>query len=420
VFVSRSTSSSLLRAVIASLVVGSLVGAGPIAQAQSPQIRFTVGTIGNAPPGIGAWEVTSICGSSVNVFTSSIASGPFTFSVAAPSGVATCDFEVRPKGPKPTVVYSLAARVGSTRLATTSTPQPDGTILTRLAGFPSVPPGDLTLLPYAEATIVVEMGRGENVPPGQRFEVNLACDKGGTKETFTLGVGERYVPQPGFDFAGTNCLVTQLTSVGSVVTYTDNSNLVDDRRVVLVSRDTSCPDPRVGGAALLNTNCWTGVLISNGFPAPTTTTVAPVTSTLPVVVVPASTSTTPPTVLSTTAPTGTSPTTTRGPVDPTSTVGSSVVPSSAPPRSFPTPADDGPVVSGFAFRDSNRNGRRDSSEPALTNARIQLVDAKGRVVRSVLGGVYRFDGFLPGRYTVRMAVRSGRSWRVVTTLRITA
>jgi hypothetical protein len=418
VFVSRSTSSSLLRAVVATLVVGLLVGAGPIARAQSPQIRFTVGTIGDRPPGIAAWEVTSICGSSVNTFTSSITAGPFTFSVAAPSGVATCDFQVRPKGPVPTIVYSLVARVGSSTLTTTTTPQPDGTILTGLAGFPSVPPGDLQLFPRPAAAIVIEMGRGENVPPGQRFEINLACDKGGTKENFTLGVGERYVPQPVFDAIGTNCLVTQLTAIGSTVSYTDNSNLIDDRRVALVGRDTSCPDPQTSGGALFSTNCWSGVLISNSFPAPTTTTtVPPVSTTLPVLVVPVAPSTTSPAVPPTSGPPATAATTTSAPVGPTSTVGSSVVPPLTT-TSFPTPPVGRGVISGVAFRDTNRNGRRDGSEQVLRNARIQLVDSTGRLVRSGIGGAYRFEGLAPGRYTVRIATKSGRFWRVVTTLRI--
>lgn len=61
-------------------------------------------------------------------------------------------------------------------------------------------------------------------------------------------------------------------------------------------------------------------------------------------------------------------------------------------------------LSGFVYHDASNDGRRGANEEPIANVKIELVNASGVVVavtQTGNNGAYRFDGVLPGTYTIR-------------------
>ncbi len=125
------------------------------------------------------------------------------------------------------------------------------------------------------------------------YEISVACDKGGPKDTFLLK--DRQSKVYSNLVAGTNCLVTETRSDGAVASYSDNSgdNTTDGR--VTVKRVASCGTaPTVGAPTVAlpggptipvpvttADNCDAHVIITNNYNVveTTTTTAAPAATT---------------------------------------------------------------------------------------------------------------------------------------------
>jgi hypothetical protein len=111
------------------------------------------------------------------------------------------------------------------------------------------------------------------------YEVSVACDQGGPRETFLLKDRQSRVYRG--IAAGTNCLVTETRSDGATATYADNSGEnTTDGRVVIRQTQQGCIDPNLSttsGSALATAkpDCVASVIITNSY---TTTTVAPSTT----------------------------------------------------------------------------------------------------------------------------------------------
>ena len=125
------------------------------------------------------------------------------------------------------------------------------------------------------------------------YEISVACDKGGPKDTFLLK--DRQSKVYSNLIAGTNCLVTETRSDGAVASYSDNSgdNTTDGR--VTIKRVASCGTANTVGAptvalpggptipvpVLTGDNCDAHVIITNNYNVveTTTTTAAPAATT---------------------------------------------------------------------------------------------------------------------------------------------
>ena len=125
------------------------------------------------------------------------------------------------------------------------------------------------------------------------YEISVACDKGGPKDTFLLK--DRQSKVYSNLVAGTNCLITETRSDGAVASYSDNSgdNTTDGR--VTIKRVNSCGTASTVGAptvalpggptipvpVLTGDNCDASVIITNNYNVvdTTTTTAAAATTT---------------------------------------------------------------------------------------------------------------------------------------------
>ncbi len=75
------------------------------------------------------------------------------------------------------------------------------------------------------------------------YEISVACDQGGPRETFLLKDRQSRIYRN--INAGTNCLVTETRSDGAVASYADNSgDNTTDGRVVIRQTQQGCVDPR--------------------------------------------------------------------------------------------------------------------------------------------------------------------------------
>jgi hypothetical protein len=136
------------------------------------------------------------------------------------------------------------------------------------------------------------------------YEISVACDKGGPKDTFLLK--DRQSKVYSNLVSGTNCLITETRSDGAVASYSDNSgdNTTDGR--VTIKRVASCGTASTVGAptvalpggptipvpVVTGDNCDASVIITNNYnvvdtttttAAATATTVAPATTAAPAV-----------------------------------------------------------------------------------------------------------------------------------------
>ncbi len=110
------------------------------------------------------------------------------------------------------------------------------------------------------------------------FEVSVACDKGGPKDTFLLK--DRQSKVYNNIQVGTNCLVTETRSDGAVASYSDNSgDNTTDGRVTIKARNNGCAaagSPTAsapGGPTPVSTfnECFANVIITNNYNPPATT-----------------------------------------------------------------------------------------------------------------------------------------------------
>lgn len=117
------------------------------------------------------------------------------------------------------------------------------------------------------------------------FEISVACDKGGPKDTFLLK--DRQSKWYSNIAVGTNCLVTETRSDGAIASYSDNSgdNTTDGR--VTIKSTVGCAAPGAptaaapGGPSPVTTVnvCDANVIVTNDYnPPATTTTAAPATT----------------------------------------------------------------------------------------------------------------------------------------------
>jgi hypothetical protein len=112
------------------------------------------------------------------------------------------------------------------------------------------------------------------------YEISVACDKGGPKETFSLK--DRQTKVYSNIASGTNCLVTETRSDGATASYTDNSgDNTTDGRVTIRQRTSGAAIPQLNGGALaIDPNTVASVIVTNSYIPATTvaTTAAPTTA----------------------------------------------------------------------------------------------------------------------------------------------
>ena len=110
------------------------------------------------------------------------------------------------------------------------------------------------------------------------FEISVACDKGGPKDTFLLK--DRQSKVYNNIQVGTNCLVTETRSDGAVASYADNSgDNTTDGRVTIKARNNGCAaagsptSAAPGGPTPVNTfnECFANVIVTNNYNPPPTT-----------------------------------------------------------------------------------------------------------------------------------------------------
>jgi Domain of unknown function (DUF5979) len=105
------------------------------------------------------------------------------------------------------------------------------------------------------------------------YEISVACDKGGPKETFLLKDRQSKVYTN--IASGTNCLVTETRSDGAVASYADNSgDNTTDGRVTIKSTASGCIDKALSSFP----DCRANVIVTNNYTVATTTTAAPATT----------------------------------------------------------------------------------------------------------------------------------------------
>ena len=117
------------------------------------------------------------------------------------------------------------------------------------------------------------------------YEISVACDKGGPKETFLLKDRQSKV-YTGIA-SGTNCLVTETRSDGATASYADNSgDNTTDGRVTIKATAAGCIDTRLAGFP----DCRANVIVTNDYnvlatttTAAAATTVAPATTAAPAI-----------------------------------------------------------------------------------------------------------------------------------------
>jgi hypothetical protein len=110
------------------------------------------------------------------------------------------------------------------------------------------------------------------------YEISVACDKGGPRETFLLKdrQSRRYTGIA----SGTNCLVTETRSDGATTSYSDNSgDNTTDGRVTIKQTSSGCRDANLTGTP----DCIGSVIVTNSYvaattAAPATTAAAPATA----------------------------------------------------------------------------------------------------------------------------------------------
>ena len=114
------------------------------------------------------------------------------------------------------------------------------------------------------------------------FEINVACDKGGPKDTFLLK--DRQSKIYNNIAVGTNYLMTETRTDGAVASYSDNSgdNAIDGR-VTIKARSAVCSGYATVSAGSLGTvptpttsyaDCMANVIVTNDYNPPATTTTA--------------------------------------------------------------------------------------------------------------------------------------------------
>jgi hypothetical protein len=115
------------------------------------------------------------------------------------------------------------------------------------------------------------------------YEISVACDKGGPKDTFLIKDRQSKVYQN--IASGTNCLITETKSDGAVASYKDNSgdNTTDGRVTIKRRPIGGCGDvlsvtgaptnATPGGPAPTTTfnECWASIIITNDYNPPATT-----------------------------------------------------------------------------------------------------------------------------------------------------
>ena len=106
------------------------------------------------------------------------------------------------------------------------------------------------------------------------YEVSVACDKGGPKETFLLKDRQSKIYTN--IASGTNCLVTETRSDGATASYADNSgDNITDGRVTIKATASGCIDTRLAAFP----DCRANVIVTNDYNVlATTTTAAPATT----------------------------------------------------------------------------------------------------------------------------------------------
>jgi hypothetical protein len=113
------------------------------------------------------------------------------------------------------------------------------------------------------------------------YQISVACDKGGPKDTFLLK--DRQSKLYNNIAVGTNCLITETLSDGAVASYNDNSgDNTTDGRVTIKARGTGCAAPgsptnsAPGGPSPVTSfnDCMANVIITNDYNPPVTTTAA--------------------------------------------------------------------------------------------------------------------------------------------------
>jgi Domain of unknown function (DUF5979) len=115
------------------------------------------------------------------------------------------------------------------------------------------------------------------------YEISVACDKGGPKDTFLIK--DRQSKVYSGIASGTNCLITETKSDGAVASYKDNSgDNTTDGRVTIKRRPiggcgdvlglTGAPTNATPGGPAPTTSfneCWASVIITNDYNPPATT-----------------------------------------------------------------------------------------------------------------------------------------------------
>ncbi len=62
------------------------------------------------------------------------------------------------------------------------------------------------------------------------------------------------------------------------------------------------------------------------------------------------------------------------------------------------------VLSGYVYHDASNDGRRDNGEAPIPGTKVELIDASGAVIATTVTdstGYYKFEGLLPGTYSLR-------------------
>jgi len=126
---------------------------------------------------------------------------------------------------------------------------------------------------YAGDLVVSKVVTGDPRTNIAVYEISVACDKGGPKETFLLR--DRQSKVYSGVAAGVNCLVTETRSDGATASYTDNSgdNTTDGRVTIRMA----VPGCGQGTNVVGSNNCIASVIVTNSY-VPPTTTAAPTTA----------------------------------------------------------------------------------------------------------------------------------------------